>query len=141
MLYKKGEYFLIQDNNYKANKFIGEILDQKERNLYLLNVYIFPEDTKDGRQYYMSQYEVFLTSSEVLYSFDKKNEVKVEVTTIEEYISRKYISNEKVKYPLYFKRQIYCCEKIYLHLINYHLFVIVKKFLILINLLKNVYAT
>ena len=111
MLYKKGEYFLIQDNNYKANKFIGEILDQKERNLYLLNVYIFPEDTKDGRQYYMSQYEVFLTSSEVLYSFDKKNEVKVEVTTIEEYISRKYISNEKVKYPLYFKRQIYCCEK------------------------------
>ena len=111
MLHKKGEYFLIQNNNYKANKFIGEILDKKEKNLYLLNVYIFPEDTKDGRQNYMSQFEVFLTPSELLYSFGNKNEEKVEVTTIEEYIKRKYIFNEKVKYPLYFKRQIYCPEK------------------------------
>ena len=66
MEYKKGEFVLIKDDNYKFKKSIGEI-ESKLKNDYRLYVYIFPEDTIDGRKPYMSFNEVFLTTTQDLY--------------------------------------------------------------------------
>ena len=106
MSHKEGEFYLIKDQNYKAKKYIGEILKKLENDFYLLNIYIFPEDTYFGRLPHNSYYEVFLTSDLFLYKFDTETE-KVEVISLEEYINRKYVNNEKLQYPLYFKRQSY----------------------------------
>ena len=85
MDYKEGEFYLILDEkNYKSNKFIGEIKNKVGNNSYLLYTYIFPEDTKDGRQNYMSLFEVFLTPTQTLYKFEGI-EQKVEVVSIEEF--------------------------------------------------------
>ena len=112
MNYSKGDYYLIEDKEYKAKKYIGEIIEVKNDNLYLLNIYIFPEDTINGRQPYMSQFEVFLTGSQSLYQFTGIKEQQVRVMKIEEYILRKYEINEKMAYPLYYYyRQTYSIEK------------------------------
>ena len=110
MDYKEGEFYIILDEkNYKSNKFIGEIKKKVGNNSYLLYTYIFPEDTKDGRQNYMSSYEVFLTPTQTLYKFEGF-ELKVEVVSIEEYINRKYLNSEHLQYPLYYNRQQYCLK-------------------------------
>ena len=112
MNYKQGEFFLIEDiKNYKANEFIGEIINKSENNFFRLKIYIFPEDTKDGRQSHMSSNEIFSTSSEFLYNFESKKEKKVEVVSLEDYINIKYIKKVNLKYPLYFVRQTYSIEK------------------------------
>ena len=112
MTLKTGHFYIIRDNiNYKANKFIGEILKECEDNTFLLNIYIFPEDTKDGRQEHMSSNEVFLTPSQILLKFDKNWKSEVEVVSLINYINRKYINKEKLKFPLYFQRQTYSLEK------------------------------
>ena len=112
MNYSKGDYYLIEDKKYKAKKYIGEIIEVKKINLCLLNIYIFPEDTINGRQPYMSQFEVFLTGSQSLYQFTGIKEQQVRVMKIEEYILRKYEINEKMAYPLYYYyRQTYSIEK------------------------------
>ena len=112
MALKTGHFYIIRDNiNYKANKFIGEILKECEDNTFLLNIYIFPEDTKDGRQEHMSSNEVFLTPSQILLKFDKNWKTEVEVVSLINYINRKYINKEKLKFPLYFQRQTYSLEK------------------------------
>ena len=112
MNYSKGDYYLIEDKEYKAKKYIGEIIEVKKINLCLLNIYIFPEDTINGRQPYMSQFEVFLTGSQSLYQFTGIKEQQVRVMKIEEYILRKYEINEKMAYPLYYYyRQTYSIEK------------------------------
>ena len=112
MNYKKGEFLLIKDEEYKAKCFIGEV-QKKINDKYLLLVYIFPEDTIDGRQIYMSSYEVFFTPTQKMYLLDDTNAEKVEVVTLDEYINRKYKNldeNEKCD-RLYFKRQTYLIEK------------------------------
>ena len=112
MNHNEGEFYLIKDRkNYKANQFIGEILKKLDNNNYLLNIYIFPQDTICGKQPHNSRNEVYLTSSQVIYEFKEKNEKKVEVVSLDEYINRKYINNEKLKYPIYFRRQTYSIEK------------------------------
>ena len=111
MVYKEGDFVLIEDDNYKAKKFIGEI-QQKLKSDYRLYVYIFPEDTIDGRLPYMSFNEVFFTPTQILYSLseDKKKEQKVEVLSLEKYVEKKYLNEEKLEYPLYFHRQTYLIE-------------------------------
>lgn len=111
MNYKTGDFYLFKDQNYKANQFIGEIIEESNDDLYKLIIYIFPEDTKYGRQHHNSQYEVFLTPSQFLYNFEKKPYKKVEIVKLQEYIYRKYTLNEKLKLPLYFFRQAYLLEK------------------------------
>ena len=59
----------------------------------------------------MSKFEIFLTQTEILHEFKGDTEKKVDVVSIEEYINKKYINNEKLKYSLYYKRQIYSKEK------------------------------
>ena len=110
MEYKKGEFVLIEDDNYKFKKFIGEI-ESKVKNDYRLYVYIFPEDTIDGRKPYMSFNEVFLTTTQDLYYLSGNDEQKVEVVQMDEYINKKYIKNEKLELPLYFFRQTYIIEQ------------------------------
>ena len=112
MVYSEGDFVLIKDGTYKAGKFIGEI-NKKMENTYLLYIYIFPEDTLDGRQVYMSSNEVFLTPSQTTYNLngDKKNEQKVKVLNLEDYIDKKYINAEKLECPLYYSRQTYLLER------------------------------
>ena len=114
MDYCKGDFYLIEDHNYKSNKYIGEIIrdKNKEKNIYLINIYIFPEDTKDGRQQYMSQFEVFLNPTQQLYEFTDIKEQKVLVVSLEDYILLKYNMDQSQKnmYPLYFYRQSYSLE-------------------------------
>ena len=82
----EAEFYLIQDcENYKANQFIGEILKKLDNNNYLLNIYIFPQDTIYGKQPHNNDFEVYLTSSQVIYDFKEKNE-KVEVISLDDYI-------------------------------------------------------
>ena len=112
MEYNEGEFVLIEDYNYKAKKFIGEI-GTKLKNSYLLYVYIFPEDTIDGRQPYMSSNEVLFTPNQISYCFsgDKKKEQKVKVLSLENYVDKKYINDEEnFECPLYFFRQTYLLE-------------------------------
>ena len=112
MEYNEGEFVLIEDYNYKAKKFIGEI-GTKLKNSYLLYVYIFPEDTIDGRQPYMSSNEVLFTPNQISYCFsgDKKKEQKVKVLSLENYVDKKYINDEEnFEWPLYFFRQTYLLE-------------------------------
>ena len=92
MDYKTGDFLLIKDETYKAKHFIGEIQKKidKANNIYLLYIYIFPEDTIDGMQSYMSSYEVFLTPVLQTYVLDGSKEEKVEVVSLEQYINRKY---------------------------------------------------
>jgi len=116
MNYKEGDFLLINDESYKAKQFIGEIAGNVNNNKkndndqYTLLVYIFPEDTKDGKQSYMSSSEVFLTTNQKTYFLDGIVQDKVEVVTLDEYINRKYNRNEKCP-NLYFKRQDYNIEK------------------------------
>ena len=110
MDYKKGDFFLIKDETYKAKYFIGEI-DEKVNDGYLLYVYIFPEDTEDGKQSYMSSFEVFLTTNQKMCLLDGTKEEKVEVVSLEEYINRKYKNLDEKSVPLYFKRQNYYIER------------------------------
>ena len=109
MTYNKGEFYLIkvwEHKELKSGQIIGEILKKIDLNIYLINIYVFPEDTKYQRQTYMSEYEVFLTSRQIKQEFTE-NMTKVEVVDLNNYINRKYINNEKIKYPLYFWRQFY----------------------------------
>ena len=110
MDYKIGEFILIKDDNYIAKKFIGEI-QSKVQNDYRLYVYIFPEDTIDGRKPYMRSNEVFLTTTQTLYYLSGIDEQKVEVVSMDKYINKKYINNEKLDIPLYFFRQTYIIEE------------------------------
>jgi len=110
MDYKIGEFVLIKDDNYIAKKFIGEI-QSKVKNDYRIYVYNFPEDTIDGRKPYMSSNEVFLTTTQALYYLSGIDEQKVEVVSMDQYINKKYINNEKLKLPLYFYRQTYIIEE------------------------------
>ena len=110
MDYKEGNFFLIKDETYKANYFIGEI-DKKVNDEYLLYVYIFPEDTEDGKQSYMSSFEVFLIPNQKVCLLDGTKEEKVEVVSLEEYINRKYKNLDEKSVPLYFKRQNYYIER------------------------------
>jgi hypothetical protein len=116
MDYCNGDFYLIEDHKYKANKFIGEIIREgkdKEKHIYLIYIYIFPEDTKDSRQQYMSQFEVFLNPVQQFYEFTGIKEQKVSVVSLEDYILLKYNMGQSQKkiYPLYFYRQIYSLEK------------------------------
>ena len=110
MDYKAGEFVLIKDDNYIAKKFIGEI-QSKVKNDYCIYVYNFPEDTIDGRKPYMSSNEVFLTTTQALYYLSGIDEKKVEVVSMDQYINKKYINNEKLDIPLYFYRQTYIIEE------------------------------
>lgn len=104
--YHKDDYYLINDQHYKAGKFIGKIksIGPKEVNL---SIYIFPEDTKEGRKPHMSLYEVFLTNNEMFYKFSGQ-EVQISVTDLPNYIKKKYILKENLtNLKLYFQRQIY----------------------------------
>ena len=104
--YHKDDYFLINDQHYNAGKFIGKIksIGQKE---VTMNIYIFPEDTKEGRKQHMSLYEVFLTNNEIIYKFNGQ-ETQISVTDLPNYIKKKYILKENLSSrKLYFQRQIY----------------------------------
>ena len=113
MAYNEGDFVLIEEAQYIAKKFIGEIQSNLKNNSYRLYVYIFPEDTIEGRQPYMSSQEVFFTPSQMVYNLsgNKKVEQKVEVLTLEEYVDKKYINAEKLECPLYFFRQTYLIER------------------------------
>ena len=104
--YTRDEYYLIKDSSYKRGEFIGKIKSIGPVQV-ILSVYIFPEDTKDGRKEHMSSFEVFFTKKEIPYKFIG-NEIQVIVLELEEYIKRKYILNDKVnENVLYFRRQNY----------------------------------
>ena len=104
--YTRDEYYLIKDSSYKRGEFIGKIKAIGPVQV-ILSVYIFPEDTKDGRKEHMSSFEVFFTKKEIPYKFIG-NEIQVIVLELEEYIKRKYILNDKVnENVLYFRRQNY----------------------------------
>ena len=59
----------------------------------------------------MSKFEVFRTSTQSIHEFNENDITKVEVETLGNYINRKYLNCEKLKYPLYFWRQSYSLEK------------------------------
>ena len=105
--YQIGDFFLIFDPNYKAEKYIGKVNSISPDGLATLNIYIFPEDTQEGRKPYMSFYEIFLTKDEMTHQFNGK-ETQVNVTDLESYIKRKYEQKEDISVrQLYFSRQIY----------------------------------
>ena len=104
--YNRDDFYLIKDQSYKAGHFIGKIksLDPNEVNLI---IYIFPEDTKEGRKQYMSKSEVFLTDNILSYKFTG-DETQVMVTDFNNYINKKYIKKEDASFlSLYFYRQKY----------------------------------
>ena len=109
MPYEKGDHILIY-NIPNNNRFIGEI-SKKNKDSYTLFKYIFPEDTKVGRQPYMSNFEVFLTGELVIYNLNDNQNIiigKVEVVSFDQYINKKYNNPDFIyEYPLYFKRQDY----------------------------------
>ena len=107
MSLEKGGFYIIKDSEYKANKFIGEIVKESGDNNFRLRKYIFPEDTIDGRQPYMSVNEVFLTPSEIFVKFNEKWDIKVEVVSLENYVNR---TKENFQKNLYFYRQTYVIE-------------------------------
>ena len=104
--YSKDDFYLIKNSTFKKGEFIGKV-KTIETSCANLSVFIFPEDTKDGRKEYMSTYEVFYTKNEIKYTFTG-NEKKVFVLDFEEYIKKKYILKEKfTEDNIYFKRQNY----------------------------------
>ena len=104
--YARDDFFLIKSSSFKRGEFIGKVKSIESSHV-LMTIYIFPEDTKDGRKEYMSSYEVFYTKNEIQYQF-KGNEKQVFVLELEDYIKRKYILNEKENEDkLYFRRQSY----------------------------------
>ena len=118
MNFVKGDFLLI-DNIPKNYRFIGEVIEIINKEELILLKYIFPEDTKDGRQSYMSNFEVFLTGELIKYDIFENEEdfiTKVKVVSLEEYINKKYLnpdfeSPKSTECPLYFKRQLYSPEK------------------------------
>ena len=113
MPYEKGDQILIY-NIRNNHRFIGEI-SVKNKDSYILLIYIFPEDTKDGKQSYMSNFEVFLTGELIKYNLNDSQNVileKVEVVSFDQYINRKYKNLDyNSEYALYFKRQDYSPSK------------------------------
>ena len=105
MEYKEGDFVLIKDKRYKAKQFIGEIATKLENDNYNFYVYIFPEDTKEGRQSYMSSYEVFFTPTQTTHYLSGEEHQKVEVLSLEDYVDKKYFDTKKSEHPLYFFRQ------------------------------------
>ena len=104
--YARDDFFLIKSSALKRGEFIGKVKSIESSHV-LMTIYIFPEDTKDGRKEHMSSYEVFYTKNEIQYQF-KGNEKQVFVLELEDYIKRKYILNEKENEDkLYFRRQSY----------------------------------
>ena len=113
MPYEKGDHILIY-NIRNNHRFIGEI-SVKNKDSYILLIYIFPEDTKDGKQPYMSNFEVFLTGEIIKYNLnDSQNLIleKVKVVSFDQYINIKYKNlYYNSEYALYFKRQDYSPSK------------------------------
>ena len=104
--YNRDNFYLIKDSSLKKGGFIGKVKSLGLTDV-TLSIYIFPEDTKDGRKEYMSEYEVFYTKKEMQYKFNG-NEKQVKVVDLEEYIKIKYILNEKSdENKLFFRRQTY----------------------------------
>ena len=104
--YNRDDFYLIKNATLKKGQFIGRI-KSIEPTQVIMSVYIFPEDTRDGRKEYMSLYEVFYTKNEIKYQFNGE-EKKVFVLELEDYIKRKYIILEKENEDkFYFRRQSY----------------------------------
>ena len=104
--YNRDDFYLIKDSSFKKGEYIGKIKSITPSEV-IMNIYIFPEDLKDGRKEYMSLYEVFHTKKEIPHKFTG-DEKKVKVVDLEEYIKIKYILSEKSwEDKLYFKRQNY----------------------------------
>ena len=104
--YHRDDFYEINDKRFKAGKYIGKIKTIKPNEVSLI-IYLFPEDTKEGRKQHMSQYEIFLTNYEILYKFIGEESL-VSVTDLPNYIKRKYIQKENLSSrKLYFQRQIY----------------------------------
>ena len=104
--YNRDDFYLIKTPTLKKGEFIGRI-KSIEPSQVIMSVYIFPEDTRDGRKEYMSLYEVFYTKTEIKYKFTGE-EKKVFVLELEDYIKRKYIILEKENEDkFYFRRQSY----------------------------------
>ena len=105
--YHKDDFYLIFDPTYKAEKYIGKVFTISPDGLATLNIYIFPEDTLEGRKAYMSYYEIFLTKDEMTHQFNG-TETQVNVTDLKSYIERKFVQKEDISIrQLYFQRQIY----------------------------------
>ena len=104
--YHRDDFYEINDKRFKAGKYIGKIKTIKPNEVSLI-IYLFPEDTKEGRKQHMSQYEIFLTNCEILYKFIGEESL-VSVTDLPNYIKRKFIQKENLSSrKLYFQRQIY----------------------------------
>ena len=105
--YHIDDYYLIIDPSYNAEKFIGRVNSIGQNGIVTLNIYIFPEDTNEGRKQHMSYYEIFLTKNEMSYKLSG-NETQVNVTDLPNFIKRKYIQKEDLSVrQLYFQRQKY----------------------------------
>ena len=65
----KDDFFLVKDPSFNVEKFIFKVNSLSPDDIVTLNVYIFPEDTKQGRQPHNSYYEIFLTENEMAYQF------------------------------------------------------------------------
>lgn len=105
--YHIDDYYLIYDPSYNAEKFIGRVNSIGQNGIVTLNIYIFPEDTNEGRKQHMSYYEIFLTKNEMSYQLSG-NETQVNVTDLPNFIKRKYIQKEDLSIrQLYFYRQQY----------------------------------
>ena len=104
--YNRDDFYLIKDQSYKAGHFIGKIKSLGPNEVNLI-IYIFPEDTKEGRKKHMSKSEVFLTDNKLSYKFTG-DEKQVMVTDFNNYINKKYIKKEDTSFlSLYFYRQKY----------------------------------
>ena len=104
--YSRNDFYLIKDASFKKGEYIGKIKSISPSDV-IMSIYIFPEDTKDGRKEYMSLYEVYYTKREIPYKF-VGDERQVKVVELEEYIQRKYVVPEKeLEDKLYFRRQNY----------------------------------
>ena len=104
--YNKDDYFLIKDASFKKGQYIGRIKSITPQEV-IMAIYIFPEDTKDGKKEHMSEYEVFYTKREIPYKF-VGDEKQVKVVELEAYIQTKYVLLDKsCEDKLYFRRQTY----------------------------------
>ena len=104
--YSRDDFYLIKDSSFKKGEYIGKIKSITPSEV-IVNIYIFPEDLKDGRKEHMSLYEVFHTKKEIPHKFTG-DEKQVKVVDLEEYIKIKYILNNKYyKNILYIKRKNY----------------------------------
>ena len=104
--YNRDDFYLIKDFSFKKGEYIGKIKSITPSEV-IVNIYLFPEDLKDGRKDYMSLYEVFHTKKEIPHNFTG-DEKKVKVVDLEEYIKTKYVLNDRSSDDkLYFKRQNY----------------------------------